>query len=264
MAQHGSLREYDEGWERGDNDRERNWRDDDRERPWRSREEQGYYRDHGSRGWDRGADERQGNFILGGRDLGRGRPHDSAGQPEANARSAFRDDDRQYRTAHNADWDDRDRRSASDFGREHGQSSSEGDYFRSAWRQGEFQGIGGERSSRNFSSRQDDHYRKWRDRQMSALDRDYEDYCREREKQFHEDFDSWRQRRQNQRTESQRQISGSSQQQDRAGQGSSEAVMELNNPADLSTETQSGPNPSADATLGTNNSENSGVGRGRR
>jgi hypothetical protein len=40
--------------------------------------------------------------------------------------------------------------------------------------------------------------------------------------------------------------------------------MELNNPTDLSTEPQSGPSPTADATLGTNNSENSGIGRGRR
>ena len=47
----------------------------------------------------------------------------------------------------------------------------------------------------NFSSHQDDHYRSWRDRQMEALDRDYEDYCREREQQFHSDFDNWRSNR---------------------------------------------------------------------
>ena len=55
-----------------------------------------------------------------------------------------------------------------------------------------------ERAPRNFSSRQDDHYRSWRDKQMQALDRDYEDYCREREQQFHSDFDTWRQNRQRQ------------------------------------------------------------------
>ena len=53
-----------------------------------------------------------------------------------------------------------------------------------------------ERAPRNFSSNRDDHYRSWRDKQMQALDRDYEDYCREREQQFHQDFDSWRQNRQ--------------------------------------------------------------------
>ena len=45
------------------------------------------------------------------------------------------------------------------------------------------------------SSGQDDHYLSWRERQMAALDRDYEDYCREREQQFHSEFDSWRQQR---------------------------------------------------------------------
>ncbi len=43
-----------------------------------------------------------------------------------------------------------------------------------------------------FSSQPDDHYRSWRQQQIDALDRDYADYCREREQQFHQDFDSWR------------------------------------------------------------------------
>jgi hypothetical protein len=55
---------------------------------------------------------------------------------------------------------------------------------------------GGDRSPRHFSSRQDDYYLSWRDKQKEALDRDYADYCREREQQFHEDFDAWRRRRQ--------------------------------------------------------------------
>jgi hypothetical protein len=48
---------------------------------------------------------------------------------------------------------------------------------------------------RDFSANPDDHYRSWRDRHMSELDRDYEDYCRERELQFHSDFDAWRRQR---------------------------------------------------------------------
>jgi hypothetical protein len=55
-----------------------------------------------------------------------------------------------------------------------------------------------ERAPRNFSSHQDDHYRSWRDKQMQGLDRDYEDYCREREQQFHSDFDAWRSQRRGQ------------------------------------------------------------------
>jgi len=45
---------------------------------------------------------------------------------------------------------------------------------------------------RSFSAHPDDHYRSWRDRHMSELDRDYQDYCREREQQFHREFDDWR------------------------------------------------------------------------
>ncbi len=48
---------------------------------------------------------------------------------------------------------------------------------------------------RNFSANPDDHYRSWRDRHMSELDRDYEEYCREREQQFHSDFNAWRNQR---------------------------------------------------------------------
>ena len=51
-------------------------------------------------------------------------------------------------------------------------------------------------SRREFSNHPDAHYHSWRDKQVEALDRDYADYCREREQQFHSDFDSWRQKRQ--------------------------------------------------------------------
>jgi hypothetical protein len=59
--------------------------------------------------------------------------------------------------------------------------------------------LGNNDRDRRFRSGQDDHYLSWRDKQMDALDRDYADYCREREQQFHSDFDNWRsQRRENQ------------------------------------------------------------------
>ena len=45
---------------------------------------------------------------------------------------------------------------------------------------------------RSFSNRPDEHYLSWRRKQIDALDRDYADYCREREEQFHNEFDSWR------------------------------------------------------------------------
>lgn len=41
----------------------------------------------------------------------------------------------------------------------------------------------------------DDHYRSWRDRHIAELDRDYQDFCREREQEFGSSFQSWRQQR---------------------------------------------------------------------
>lgn len=102
------------------------------------------------------------------------------------------------------------------------------------------------RSRDDFSSQQDDHYRSWRNRQMEALDRDYADYCREREQQFHRDFDSWREKRSGKK---------------RNPQISAEEVMELDDSARLSTQPQSEPEPVAEATLGTNNRENVEPGR---
>ena len=57
---------------------------------------------------------------------------------------------------------------------------------------GEFTGTLGGFGNQTFGSSEHDHYRSWRDREMAKLDRDYDDYCREREHQFNQDFDSWR------------------------------------------------------------------------
>jgi hypothetical protein len=147
MAQHGYLREYDEGWDRGDDrDRERGDRD------WRERDR----------------NERDRGFMFGDRDReryrDRGEDRGFFGRTADEARSWFRDDERDY-----------------PGGRE--QPGFGGDWDQARGR---------------YSANPDDHYRSWRDRQMQALDRDYEDYCRERERQFHSDFDAWRSERGNQ------------------------------------------------------------------
>jgi len=58
--------------------------------------------------------------------------------------------------------------------------------------------------SRNDWSRDerfgDPHYRTWRDRQMEAFDRDYDDYRRENQSRFDSDFGSWRRQRDVQRS----------------------------------------------------------------
>jgi hypothetical protein len=244
MAQHGYLREYDQGFSGDDRDRDR-WRDDDRERGWR-----GSDRDWGDR------DERNRAMMFGGgrneanRDDDRGF-FDRMGEQ---ARSWFRDDEREARGSDRDRWN-RENHVSSQYGREHGYGGFQGDYGGSGRQQGGFGGRSDwERSTRNFSSHPDDHYRSWRDKQVEALDRDYADYCREREQQFHQDFDSWRRNRQAQ--------GGQGQQSQQQG-ASSEQVMELNNPTNLSTEPQRAPSPVADATIGTNNPENSVTGRGR-
>jgi hypothetical protein len=105
---------------------------------------------------------------------------------------------------------DRDRSSfgdrSSSRGRDHVQSWGEANRGQSNWDRGTDDGsygyssgmsgtLGGFGNQTSFGSGQDDHYRSWRDRQLAELDRDYDDYCREREQQFHSDFDSWRRSR---------------------------------------------------------------------
>lgn len=178
-------------------------------------------RERSWRSGDRHAGDQDRNFMLGEGERGGGREYDR-----------FREEDRQYRSTHPQNWRGGD------------------DYGRSARDQGSFGGRGDrERSPRNFSSHQDDHYRSWRDRQIEALDRDYEDYCREREQQFHSDFDSWRRNR------------------GQRGNRSNEAIgpmaeLELTHERALSGQGNT-PSPVGEATLGTNNSENTGVGRAK-
>ncbi len=117
-------------------------------------------------------------------------------------------------------WSER-HRGTSGYGREHGVGGFQGDY-RGGRDQGGFGGAGDYRQGRrSFSSHPDDHYLSWRGKQLEALDRDYEEYCREREQQFHQDFDSWRRSRQPQSGGSPRTT-----QADSASSGSDELLLE--------------------------------------
>lgn len=217
MAQHGYLREYDDDWDRRD-DRDRSRGSDE---DWRDRD--GGERDRNLMFDDRDRDPNGGFFNrMGDR-----------------AREMFRDDDRH---SGRDSWRGRGTGSGG-YGPEHGYGGFQGDYGRSGRGQGGFGGRGDwDRPQGRSASHQDDHYRSWRDKQMQALDRDYEDYCREREQQFHQDFDSWRRKRQSPGRQ----------------QGSSEGVMELTE----RTSNSGGPSPMSEATLGTTNSENSDSGIG--
>ncbi|QIK77865.1 hypothetical protein G7077_02000 [Sphingomonas piscis] len=210
MAQHGYLGDgYGVRGDHGDDDFYRN---DDRD----------------FRGQDRNR-ERDRNFMFddrsrGNRDFGRDqdrermnrdRDHDRGFMDRARdtARSWLSDDDhddRQRGSQGGSDWRDRDnqnRFTQQDHGwtssHNRGQNQDRGDMRPSMG------GFGNQTGWQSFeqnrqqqqrpSAHPDDHYRSWRDKQMQSLDRDYEDYCREREQQFHSEFDSWRQNRQQNR-----------------------------------------------------------------
>lgn len=186
MAQHGYLREYDEGWNRG-GDRDQ---------------------DDGSRRRDRD------RGIMFGEGPGR----DDSGRFDRmgdRARERFSNDDRQWRGSIR-------------------NSANLGDSNR-------------QRAPRSFSNHQDDHYRSWRDRQIEALDRDYEDYCREREQQFHSDFDSWRSQRHGNPAPLQTGMTQTGLSADPSG------MTQLSENTDQSSDQ---PDPMADATMGTSSSRN--------
>ena len=206
MARHGYLREYDEAPDRSDN-----------------------------RGEDWGESNRA--FMLD-RDRGRFENRDLPGGSRDERSPYRRDDDRSRDASGKNEW-----HSNAGYGRERGYGGFEGDFSRSGPEQGGLGDRGGwERSPRNFSSHQDDHYLSWREQQMRALDNDYADYCREREQQFHSDFDNWRRSRR---------------QEAPVGEA---AELELTQERVLAAE-DSTPSPTGEATLGTSNSENTSRGR---
>ena len=78
-----------------------------------------------------------------------------------------------------------------------------GDYGRSdsPWARDEYRSTSraGTSDWSDRSRHEDPHFRAWRDRHLSEIDRDYDDYSRERQSQFENEFGSWRERRQHKR-----------------------------------------------------------------
>lgn len=145
---------------------------------------QSIFSDEGSRGRSR-SDER-------GYERSRGRGEDRGVLEKAGEeiRSWFGDDDRDERSRYGGE---RDRSSGRyDSNRSYGRSEERYPGGVQSW--GQANDSDDERGRRT-GSHQDDHYRTWRERQMAELDRDYEDYCRERQQQFDSDFTSWRNQR---------------------------------------------------------------------
>lgn len=253
MAQHGYLHDtYDSDDFGRSDERERGWADRDDERGWRRREDERGWR---GREWDEG--DRDRSFMFEGRDRGRrGERDQDSGRgfferAGDEVRSWFSDDDdRDSGRWRERSWE-RDP-AGSRYGRERGSGGFVGE--RSDYGEGR----------RRYSAHPDEHYRSWRQKQIEALDRDYEEYCRECEQRFHQDFDSWRQNRRKQSATGAEGALGESHQ-----SGSSSEVMELDKPAAQGGEIPGATSsPTGAATLGTNNSENasetSTTGRARR
>jgi hypothetical protein len=233
MAQHGYLgdnigSEYDPGYDadddrrerdhgRGSRDHERSWRGEDRGR------------------WGDDDDRHRRGFMFDEHDRERSRSHDRDYGDSGRDRGFFS-------------------RSGDDSRSWFGDDSSGGRRFAGdQWRSGGESQRG--QSGQRYSSHPDDHYRSWRDKQMQALDRDYADYCREREQQFHSDFDAWRSQRSGKQGPLRTGMTQTAQTGDMTGD------LELTNKADPARDQ---PDPMADATLGTNTSEMSDTGKTRR
>jgi hypothetical protein len=97
---------------------------------------------------------------------------------------------------------DEDRQFGTDYSENRGYGS--GDYAETGlrygqddnWRETEYRALYGRRNERDH----DPHgYHDWRNRQISAFDRDYDEYRRENQSRFASEFAAWRQTRQTQR-----------------------------------------------------------------
>ena len=198
---------------------------------WRDQQREGEYRGQQRGEPDRGWSERDRGFMFEGRG-DRGNDEGFFSRTADQARDWFRQDEHDYRPS------------------------------------GQHQDRGGPQSQQNsrFGSHQDDHYLSWRQQQIDALDRDYQDYCRERQQQFHQDFDSWRSSRQQNRGGSQPTAQSSGQQTDEL---ELTAQHDMAGTSGTSTDPENTPESLAAsasmsaATLGTNNSENLATGRRR-
>jgi hypothetical protein len=173
-------------------------RDDDRRDVYGSNPDRDRNRE---RDWN----DNRGLFARGGsseRDYDRGWRQEFAG-PRFDRDRADRELDR--------GWRDRYRPITGDYAREGQSGPSDYDSSQSKWAQDEYRSTS-RAGSANWSDRSredrsdlsreqgfDPHYRNWRDRHLSELDRDYDDYRAEHQSKFENDFGSWRERRQQKR-----------------------------------------------------------------
>jgi len=172
-----------EDWRRSDDSI---FSDDDRSRQTRERERGrgGYGRERGGRDEDRGFFDRAGDEVrswFGDEEAERRRERDVR---RDEARDAFtgRDYDHRYEGGRNEER-------FGGYGAGASFAPDQAGYGQSIGGRREYGGRSGSGGGR---SHWDDNYRRWREQQMERFDREYDDYCRERQQQFEQDFDSWR------------------------------------------------------------------------
>jgi hypothetical protein len=130
-------------------------------------------------------------------------PHQSYGQQGRG------DQDRQS-GGFQSQGSDRYRPMTGDYGRGSGEQNRQGSGFggqdfgqQQYGSQDRFQdqgsSVGGSSRQSSFKSPHDQHYSSWRQRQIEELDRDYEEYCREHQSRFENEFSGFRQQRQTKR-----------------------------------------------------------------
>jgi hypothetical protein len=167
----------------------------DRGRDW-NRERTTSSRERGQSDWyqTRGLNERGG--------FGEGDYNPSWRRELSGAGNRERDWDRERGFGRDRDWERE--RGFGERGRERGYQPLTGDYGRSEtpWGEDEYRRTSraGTSDWSDRSRHEDPHYRSWRDRHMSELDRDYDDFRRENQSRFEDDFGSWRERRQQKRS----------------------------------------------------------------
>lgn len=188
---------------RGDDDRE--FRGSDRERGFRGDQDRDRFRDRNrERGDNRGFFDRMGDEFRSWFGDERDERPDRSDREDYRPRSGFSneaygrsgDDHRSFARGRD---DDRFDQSGRDYRPMAGDYSRSGDPDReSPWERDDYRRTSFAGSTAR-SNHDDDHYRGWRQRQVDSLDRDYDDYRRERATQFESDFGSWRERRQSKR-----------------------------------------------------------------
>lgn len=169
---------------RGDHGHGSGWGGDNRDAD-RDRER---HRERGNQSWleTRGSNER-GGFAE--RDYSPSWREELSGQGNRE-RNWDRERSRDYRPM------------TGDYGRGYGREDRDSDRSQSQWGRDPYRTTSraGTSDWSDRSRHEDPHYRSWRDRHMSDLDRDYEDYRREHQAKFESEFGSWRERRQQKRS----------------------------------------------------------------